>query len=94
MGETRVEEAAAMKDILDKCLEAHPRVAAYDGIFGGAPHIRGRRFTVANVLARVHTLGSVAAVAAAYDLSEEDLKEALAFAQDFIEEAFDRIVPK
>lgn len=81
-----------MKDILDKQLGEHPRIAAYDGIFGGTPHIKGIRFTVGDALARIYTLGSIQAVAQAYDLPEEDLKEALAFAQDFIEDAFHRII--
>jgi uncharacterized protein (DUF433 family) len=81
-----------MKDILDKCLAEHPGVTAYDGIFGGTPHLKGRRFSVGDVLARIYTGGSIKDVSKAYGIPEDELKEALAFAQDFIEDAFLRIV--
>jgi uncharacterized protein (DUF433 family) len=81
-----------MKDIFDKCLSEHPGVSAYDGILGGTAHVRGRRFSVGNVLARIYTHGSIQSVSEAYGIPEDELKEALAFAQDFCEDAFRRIV--
>lgn len=81
-----------MKDILDKCLQEHPDIAAYDGIFGGTPHIKDRRFSVGDVLGSIYTNDSIKVVAEAYDIPEEQIKEALAFAQDFIEDAFLRII--
>jgi uncharacterized protein (DUF433 family) len=81
-----------MKDILDKCLAEHSAVTAYDGIFGGTPHLKDRRFSVGDVLARIFTEGSIGAVSEAYGIPEAELKCALAFAQDFIEDAFHRII--
>ena len=86
-----------MKDIIDNCLREHPRITAYDGIFGGTPHIRDRRLSVGDILSKIYIYGSIQGVVDAYadyppPLSEEDVKEALAFAQDFIDEAFLRII--
>lgn len=40
------------------CLE-HPAISTYPGIFGGAPHIKGVRLSVGDVLSELYLLGSV-----------------------------------
>lgn len=68
------------------CLE-HPAISTYQGIFGGAPHIKGVRLSVGDVLSELYLLGSVDAVAQTYSVDKEQVKEAIAYAQDFLESA-------
>jgi uncharacterized protein (DUF433 family) len=68
------------------CLE-HPAISTYEGIFGGAPHIKGVRLSVGDVLSELYLLGSVDAVAQTYSVDKEQVKEAIAYAQDFLESA-------
>lgn len=72
-------------DLINK----HPEISVYQGIFGGIPHIRGVRLTVGDILGHLYVLGSIAAILERYgnDVSEEQIKEAIAYAQDFLEEA-------
>lgn len=69
--------------------EAHPAISTYEGIFGGAPHLNGLRISVADILEQLYLNGSIAAVQQIYspDLSEDQIKEAIAYAQDFLESA-------
>jgi uncharacterized protein (DUF433 family) len=72
------------------CVE-HPAISVDKGIFGGVPHIKNVRLAVGDVLAHLYMLGSVDAVVKRFspDISEEQVKEALAYAQDFIDIACD-----
>lgn len=74
-----------MNEKLQQAMAAHPSIVVGDGVLGNSPHIKGRRLSVRTVLARIYTLGSIEAVAEAYELSEEQVKEAIAFTQDLIE---------
>jgi len=69
--------------------EEHPAISTYEGIFGGIPHLNGLRISVADILEQIYLTGSIAAVQKIYspDLSEDQIKEAIAYAQDFLESA-------
>jgi uncharacterized protein (DUF433 family) len=81
-----IEEPSTLAQRL--CKE-HPQISMHPGIFGGVPHIKGVRLSVADVLSHLYVLGSVSAVLERYapDVSEEQIKEAIAYAKDFLEEA-------
>lgn len=69
--------------------EVHPDISVDPSIFAGNPHIKGIRLTVANILAKLYIYGSIEAVAKIYqsNVTEDQIKEAIAYAQDFLEEA-------
>lgn len=65
----------------------HPLIGTDAEVLGGAPHIKGTRLAVRTILAKLHVYGSIQAIVKIYEphLSEEQVKEALAYAQDFME---------
>ena len=77
--------------LIQLCAQEHPGISIDRGIFGGIPHLREIRLAVGVILAQLYVLGSVQAVVEYYapDISEEQIKEAIAFAQDFLEMACD-----
>jgi uncharacterized protein (DUF433 family) len=70
------------------CLE-HPNISTDPGIYGGNPHIKNVRLTVGNILGKLQNYGTIEAVAEIYApyVTESQIKEAIAYAQDFLEEA-------
>lgn len=77
--------------ILKQCVKKHPSVSIKKEIFGGVPHVRELRLSVGDVLSQLYMRGSVKAVVDYYapHVTEEQIKEALAFAQDVLEIACD-----
>jgi uncharacterized protein (DUF433 family) len=75
--------------LAERLCEAHPEISTDPGIFGGNPHIANVRLTVGNILGKLYNYGSVQAVAEMYapHVNESQIKEAIAYAQDFLEEA-------
>ncbi len=69
--------------------EVHPDISVDPSIFAGNPHIKGIRLTVANILAKLYIYGSIEAVSKIYQskVTEDQIKEAIAYAQDFLEAA-------
>jgi uncharacterized protein (DUF433 family) len=78
-----------MRALADKLCEEHLSISTHEGIFGGLPHIKDVRLSVADILSHLYVLGSIAAILERYgsDVTEEQIKEAIAYAQDFLEEA-------
>lgn len=73
-----------------------PNISLNENILGGIPHIEGTRLSVGQVLGRLYMLGSVSEVVKYYselNLSEDQVKEAISFAQDFVELAGDPYQP-
>jgi uncharacterized protein (DUF433 family) len=74
--------------ITRKLCEEHPNITIDSEMLGGVPHIKGFRLSVGNVLGKLYTYGSIEKVREIYsDISEAQIKEAIAFAQDFLENA-------
>jgi uncharacterized protein (DUF433 family) len=80
-----------IQEILQQCCAEHPAISTEPGIFGGTPHLDRIRLAVGDVLAQLYVLGSIQSVVDYYapDINEFQIKEALAFAQDFLEMACD-----
>jgi uncharacterized protein (DUF433 family) len=78
-----------IRALSQRLCEEHPAVSTYEGIFGGIPHLKGLRIAVADILEQLYLTGSISGVQRVYspDVSEEQIKEAIAYAQDFIESA-------
>jgi len=76
--------------LAEKLCEQHPAISTYEGVFGGIPHLAGLRISVPDILEQLYLTGSIAAVQNIYapDVSEDQIKEAIAYAQDFLESAF------
>lgn len=72
-----------------KLCEEHPAVVMDAEVLGGAPHIKDTRLSVGTILAKLYLHGSIEAIVDIYEpyLSEEQVKEAIAYAQDFLEAA-------
>ncbi len=69
------------------CQVEHSSISIEPGVLGGIPHLSNTRLSVGQVLGRLYVLGSIEAVGKYYspDISEEQIKEAIAYAQDFLE---------
>ena len=68
----------------------HHHISVSPDVASGIPHLTGTHLSVGDILAQLYTLGNVAAVLDYYQqdaVSEDQVKEAIAYAQDFIEEA-------
>jgi len=77
--------------LADKLCADHPTICTDGEVLGGKPHIKDTRLSVGTVLAKLYVYGSIASVVENYGphLSEEQVKAALAYAQDFLEIACD-----
>ena len=74
------------------CAKDHPNISLNPDVLGGIPHIANTRLSVGQLLGRIYALGSIMAVAEYYsenNLTEDLVKEAISFAQDFVESAGD-----
>jgi uncharacterized protein (DUF433 family) len=78
-----------IRALSERLCEEHPSVSTYEGVFGGIPHVKGKRIAVADIMEQLYLTGSISGVQRVYspDVSEEQIKEAIAYAQDFIERA-------
>jgi uncharacterized protein (DUF433 family) len=75
--------------LAERLCREHPDISTDPGIYGGNPHIKNVRLTVGNILAKIYIYGSTKAVADIYapHVDEGQIKEAIAYAQDFLEAA-------
>jgi uncharacterized protein (DUF433 family) len=73
--------------LLSKCCVECPGISVNPRVLGGIPHIEGTRLSVGQVLGRLRHLGSIEAVVEYYApyISEEQVKQALYYAQNFLE---------
>jgi uncharacterized protein (DUF433 family) len=80
-----------LRALAESLCKEHPDISVDKNIFGGMPHIKGVRLTVGNILAKLYVYGDTQAVLESYapHVSEEQIKEAIAYAQDFLEMACD-----
>lgn len=77
--------------LADKLCEEHPAISTDKSIFGGIPHIKDVRLSVGDILAKLYVYGNIQDILETYSpqVSEEQVKEAIAYAQDFLEMACD-----
>lgn len=77
--------------LASRLTEEHPSISTDPGIFGGMPHIRNVRLSVGDILSKLYVYGSIQAILDDYspDVNEDQIKEAIAYAQDFLEAACD-----
>lgn len=79
-----------LRALASKLCQAHPGISTDAGIFGGIPHIKNVRLSVGDILAKLYVYGDIQRVQEIYsDVSAKQIKEAIAYAQDFIEAACD-----
>jgi uncharacterized protein (DUF433 family) len=72
--------------LYERCSKGHPNITVAPGVMDGMPHVAGTVVTVSLILARVRAFGSIPAVTESYpDISQEQIEEALSFAQTFLE---------
>jgi uncharacterized protein (DUF433 family) len=77
--------------LADKLCQQHPAISTDKRIFGGIPHIKNVRLSVGDVLAKLYVYGNIQKIVEIYSphVSEEQVKDAIAYAQDFLETACD-----
>jgi uncharacterized protein (DUF433 family) len=79
-----------LRALASKLCQAHPGISTDAGIFGGVPHIKNVRLSVGDILAKLYVYGDIQKVQEIYsDVSAKQIKEAIAYAQDFLEAACD-----
>lgn len=79
-----------LRAVATKLCKAHPGISTDPGIFGGVPHIENVRLSVGDILAKLYVYGDIQKVQEIYpNVSAKQIKEAIAYAQDFIEAACD-----
>jgi len=76
---------------LDRCREQNPAISLELGVLGGVPHLAGTRNSIAQIIGRVRVLGSISATVEYYSpyITEDQIKEALRYAQTVLEMAGD-----
>lgn len=77
--------------LASRLTEEHPSISTDPGIFGGMPHIKNVRLSVGDILSKLYVYGSIQSILDDYspDVNEDQIKEAIAYAQDFLESACD-----
>lgn len=84
----------AFSGLADSLCQEHGLISTDKNVLGGIPHIANTRLSVGRILAKLYVLGSIEAVLADYaHLSAEQVKAAIAYAQDFLEAACDTREP-
>jgi uncharacterized protein (DUF433 family) len=80
-----------LRNIADRLCAEHTSINMDAEVLGGTPHIKGTRLSVGKVLSKLYLHGSIQAVVNIHKphISEEQVKEAIAYAQDFMEMAGD-----
>ncbi|MCA1621403.1 MAG: DUF433 domain-containing protein [Acidobacteria bacterium] len=92
--ERPVDEALVKKRIralAERLCVGHPAINMDAEVLSGTPHVENTRLSVGNVLAKLYLYGSIQAVVKIHEphLSEKQIKDAIAYAQDFLEIACD-----
>jgi uncharacterized protein (DUF433 family) len=93
-------ERKSVKDklrvLVERLCAEHPSICTDPEVLGGTPHIKGTRLSVRTILGKLYLYGSVQTVLDIYEphLSEEQVKEAIAYAQGFLEIACDSEEPQ
>jgi uncharacterized protein (DUF433 family) len=65
---------------------AHPRISSGPAVLGGKPCVKGTRISVELILRKLGAGRSMSDILEAYpQLSEDDLRSALAFAADYLQ---------
>jgi uncharacterized protein (DUF433 family) len=80
------------RNVAERLRGKHPAISTYERVLGGEPHIQGTRLSVAHVLGHLYHLGSIDAVVEEFKhskIGKEQIKEAIAYAHDFMEMACD-----
>lgn len=84
VGQTEAKEY--VRSLVESLCDVHPAIEMTDRI-KGVPVIKGSRLSVGQILGRINALHSIDAVVSFYQssVSEDQVKAALAFTQDFLE---------
>ena len=74
------------KLVYERCSKGHPHIQVKAEVLDGMPHVAGTRVAVSLILARLRAFGSILAVTESCpDISQEQIEEALSYAQTFLE---------
>ncbi len=81
---------SVIKKIASELCDEHRFISIDADMLGGMPHVAGLRLSVGDVLAKLYRYGDIQKIVEVYkpDLTEDHVKEAIAYAQDFLEEVY------
>jgi uncharacterized protein (DUF433 family) len=79
----------ALRSLASTLAKTYKYISTDRRVRKGMPHIRNTRIAVAHILSHLHALGTIEATVEAYSpqLTREQVKEAIAYAKDFLEKA-------
>lgn len=80
----------SIRQLANNLCEKYPQISVYEGVFGGQPHLKETRFRVSDVLSAFCIYDSVEEVIDNLEnrYSKEQLKSALRFARDFLDNSY------
>ena len=79
-----------LRALVNSLCAEHPSICTDPEVLSGTPHIKGTRLSVRTVLGKLYLYGSIQSILEIYEyLSEEQVKDAIAYAQAFLEIACD-----
>lgn len=81
----------SFRALAERLCEEHPAIRTDAEILNGTPHIKNTRLSVGKILAKLYVYGNIQSIVDIHEphLSEEQVKDAIAYAQDFLEIACD-----
>ncbi len=75
-----------IESLYQSCLSGHPNISTNSDLFCGVPHINGTTVEISEILNRLYVHTNLREVVKYYnDVTEEQVKDALAYAARFIE---------
>ena len=75
-----------IESLYQSCLSDHPNISTNSDLFCGVPHINGTTIEISEILNRLYVHTNIRELVKYYgDVTEEQVKDALAYAARFIE---------
>ncbi len=75
-----------IESLYQSCLSGHPNISTNSDLFCGVPHVNGTTIEISEILNRLYVHTNLREVVKYYnDVTEEQAKDALAYAARFIE---------
>ncbi len=75
-----------IESLYQSCLSGHPNISTNSDLFCGVPHINGTIIEISEILNRLYVHTNIREVVKYYgDVTEEQVRDALAYAARFIE---------
>ena len=82
----KINKPSNLEWLYEQCAYGNPHISINLTLQGNVPHVEGTNISVSNILARLYIHGSLQKVVKYYDdITEEQIKDAIAYAARFME---------